>query len=191
MAMHTAGAAVTCVPVKLDQNQWETAVFFRVAGPESKRDRHILAKAERPLPVGMEADLLALEHAAVVTIRVEVFTLPDNPLTGEILITPGSASVQFDTLKLLSEQPRLSWFFSDQDFRVLHSQQSPLGSEQGVAFDDLLRDAVRHDALVRATAKYDAQAALGEVVEHYEFREGVSRAGAGAGRTSGGKPTRQ
>lgn len=177
-AMHTQGSAVTCLPVRLDADAWETAIFFQLAGPECKQDRRILAKAQRPLPVTVETDLLELQHASIVTMRVGVFTLPEDPLVGEILLTPGGARAHFDALKLLSQQERLCWFFSDQDFRILHSQQNPLSDEQHAGFDDLLRDAVSHDALIRASARYDAQAALAEIVAHYEFREGVSRVAA-------------
>ncbi len=179
-AMQARDTAVTCLPVRLDADCWETALFFRLAGPECKQDRHILARAERPLPVSIELELLELEHAAVVTLRAEVFTLADDPLVGEILLTPGASSTHFDALKLLCEQKRLCWFFADQDFRVLHSQQNPIGQEQRTGFDELLRDAVRHDALIRASTRYDAQAALAEVVAHYELREGVTHGGPGA-----------
>ncbi|MEE8634813.1 MAG: hypothetical protein V3T12_02255 [Acidiferrobacterales bacterium] len=178
-AMQASGATVTCLPVRLDGNEWETALFFRLSGPECKRDRQILAKTRQPLPVTLETDLLELPSAAVVTLRAEVYTMADDPLAGEILLTPGGSRTHFDALKLLSEQDRLCWFFGDPDFRQLHSQQNPLGVEQRQSIDDLLRDAVRHDALVRATARYDAQAALSEVVVHYDLRGGNVRDGIG------------
>lgn len=175
-AMQASGATVTCMPVKLDRDDWETTVFFHLAGPESRRDRRILAKAERPLAVSVEADLLTLPQASVIVLRFEVATLPDDPLTGEVLLTPGEVRTHFDTVQLLCRQHRLCWFFSDDDFRVLHSQQNPINDEQRASFDDLLADAVRHDALVRASARYDAQAALAEVVSHYDMRPGTARA---------------
>ena len=188
--MQAGGATVTCLPVRLDTDSWETVLFFHLAGPECKQDRRVLAKTQRPLPVSIETDLLSLQHAAVVTLRAEVFTQPQDPLTGEILLTPGGARAHFDALKLLSQQQRLCWFFGDQDFRVLYSQQSPLDYEQHVEFDDLLRDAVKHDALIRAAASYDAQAALAEVAAHYELRTGVERSApstSDAARTTGKK----
>ena len=150
-------------------------MFFHLAGPESRRDRRILAKAERPLAVSVEADLLTLPQASVIVLRFEVATLPDDPLTGEVLLTPGEVRTHFDTVQLLCRQHRLCWFFSDDDFRVLHSQQNPINDEQRASFDDLLADAVRHDALVRASARYDAQAALAEVVSHYDLRQRTLR----------------
>ncbi|MFQ5755085.1 MAG: hypothetical protein ACE5H7_03215 [Acidiferrobacterales bacterium] len=181
-AMQASGATVTCLPVRLDGNEWETALFFRLAGPECKRDRQVLAKTHRPLPVTLETNVLELPSAAVVTLRAEVHTLADDPLAGEILLTPGGSRTHFDALKLLSKQDRLCWFFGDEDFRQLHSQQNPLDVEQRESIDDLLRDAVRHDALVRSTGRYDAQAALSEVVVHYDLREGIVRDGLGHDR---------
>lgn len=174
-AMQAGGATVTCMPVRLDGADWETAVFFHLAGPESKRDRQVLTKAERPFAVSIEADLLELQQASVVVLRFEVASIPEDPLTGEVLLTPGDVRTHFDTLQLLCRQRRLCWFFGDSDFRVLHSQQNPIGDEQRASFDELLADCVRHDALIRASARYDAQAALAEVVGHYDLRQGTTR----------------
>jgi hypothetical protein len=173
--MQNSGATVTCMPVRLDKADWEAAVFFHLAGPESKRDRQALAKAERPFAVSIEADLLELQQASVVVLRFEVATIPEDPLTGEVLLTPGDVRTHFDTVQLLCRQQRLCWFFGDSDFRVLHSQQNPIGDEQRASFDELLADCVRHDALIRASARYDAQAALAEVVGHYDLRPRTAR----------------
>lgn len=175
-AMRANGSVATCLPVKLDSDVWETALFFRLVGPECKKDRRAFNKSSKPLPITLETDLLELQHASVVTIRAEVFTSNDDPLTAEILLTPGGARTHFDALKLLSEQQRLCWFFADEDFRVLHTQQHPLEHDQHTSFDDLLRDAVRHDALIRSTSRYDAEAALAEIAAHYEIRNGLSHA---------------
>lgn len=184
-AMRAAGAGVTCLPVQLERSEWETAFFFHLAGPECKRDRQVLAKARTPLPVGMEADLLELPRASVVVIRVEVLTVPEDPLAAEILLTPGGMRTHFDALQLLSRQERLCWFFADEDFRLIHSQQSPLRAEQRRSLDDLLRDAVRHDALIRASSRYDAAGALAEVQGHYTLRPGVKRRADGDGSNAG------
>ena len=83
----------------------------------------------------------------------------------------------FEALQLLSRQPRLCWFFGDQTHWILHSQQHPLDSAQHEGFDALLRDAVRHDTMVRMSRRYDAQAALAEIVKHYELRAGTRSGG--------------
>ncbi len=174
-AMQSTGAAATCVPVQLDGQKWETAFFFHVAGPECKEDRRLMRNSARPLPMGLETDLIEAESAAVVVLRPEVHTRDGDPLTCEILLTPGEGGAHFEALKLLASQQRICWFFGDQAYWMVHSQQLPLGDEQRASFDELLRDALKHDAMVRLTGRYDAQAALGDIVKHYELRAGALR----------------
>ena len=57
-AMAASGATVTCLPVKLDADEWETAVFFDVTGPECAGDRRVLAEAGRQIALGFEGDLV-------------------------------------------------------------------------------------------------------------------------------------
>jgi hypothetical protein len=174
-SMRVAGAAATCLPVRLDQAQWETAFFFHLAGPECKEDRRLMRKHGGPLPAGLETDLIETPHAAVVMLRPEIHTRQGDPLSCEILLTPGEGGAHFDALKLLSTQQRICWFFGDQAYWTVHSQQLPLNDEQRRGFDELHRDALRHDAMVRMTGRYDAQAGLGEIVKHYELRAGALR----------------
>lgn len=174
-AMQVGGAAATCVPVQLDDSDWEAALFFQLAGAECKADRRALKNARAPLAVGMETDLIETESGAVVLLRPCIYTTPDDPFTCEILLTPGDGGAHFEVLKLLSRQPRLSWFFGDQSHWILHSQQHPLDDDQHEGFDALARDALKHDTMVRMSNRYDPQAALGEIVKHYELRAGVRR----------------
>lgn len=174
-SMRAAGAAATCLPVKLDDAHWETAFFFHVAGPECKEDRRLMRKRGGPLPVGLESDLIETEHAAVVMLRPEVYTREDDPLTCEILLTPGDGGAHFEAIKLLTQQQRICWFFGDQAFWTVHSQQLPLDDAQRQGFDGLLRDALKHDTMVRMTGRYDAQAGLSEIVKNYELRAGALR----------------
>ena len=173
--MRESDSAATCLPCVFDAGQWETAIFFRLVGPESKQDRRLLSQTTKPLPISLETDLIEAESAAVILLSVEALTYPDDPLIGEILLTPGESKAHFESIKLLASQPRLCWFFSDADFRVIHSQEMPLGKDHHGHFDDLLRDAVKHDALIRCTSKYDAQRALTTVVAKYEFNSSVEQ----------------
>ena len=174
-AMQAGGAAATCVPVQLDGSAWQAALFLQLAGPECKADRRIVSRTQRPLPVGIEADLIKAEQASVVTLRAEVYTRPDDPMVSEILLTPGAGSSHFEALKLLSTQLRLCWFFGDETYWLMHSQSHPLAPEQRSAFAELLDDATGHDAVVRLTGRYDAGAALASVAGHYELRAGEQR----------------
>jgi len=174
--MGAAGALATCLPVKLDSGGWQTAFFVRVFGPECEKDRIILANAALPLPLGFEADVLELDSAAVVLLRLEAHTVPEDPLAAEILLTPGAVPGHFESLKLLSSQESLTWFFGDDDFRLLHAQTHALSDGQRQGFAELLQDGTAHDALVRCTRRYDAKAALAQIASHYEIRS--SRRGA-------------
>ncbi len=172
-AMRSSGASATCLPVQLDGDAWEAALFIEVAGPECKEDRRILQRCDGALAVGLETDLIETDFGAVVVLRPEIHTRPGNPFVCEILLTPGEGGAHFDALYRLCRQPRLCWFFADQAYWLVHSQQHPLDAEQHRAFDELMRDAVKHNAMIRMTRRYDALAALGEVVKHYELRAGT------------------
>ena len=169
--MRQSGAMTTCVPVQVDGGVWETAVFFEVGGKECKEDRRILRKTEGVIPVTVEGDMIEHTNAGVVTLRFEVATREDSPLVGEVLLTPGMGDVQFDTLKHLTEQNQMRWFFGDAAYQVIHSQQTKLYDQEREAYGQLLQDAVSHDALIRLTGKYDANAAINEVVSHYALRQ--------------------
>jgi hypothetical protein len=175
--MLSQGAAATCVAVQLDGEDWEAALFIQLAGAECKADRRALKQSKGPLAVGMESDLVETDSGAVVVLRPEAHTQPGDPFACEILLTPGDGGVHFEALKLLTRQPRLCWFFSDQTHWILHSQQHPLDPAQHEGFDALLRDALKHDTMVRMSNRYDAQAALTEVVKHYELRAGAQPGG--------------
>lgn len=177
--MAASGAAATCVPVKLDSGDWETAVYFQLAGPECKKDRRELKHAQDPVPLGVEMDLFEHQHGSAVLLRLEVHTFADDPLAGEILLTPGDNTTHFDALKLLARQPRLCWFFGDQQFWIIHSQQHALSDEQHRGFEALMSDAITHDAMVRLTGRYDANSVVSEIVSNYELRAGAGRFPAG------------
>jgi hypothetical protein len=177
-AMSASGAMATCVPVQFEPPHWQAALFFQVSGPESKQDRRAMRRGEGPFAIGLETDVVETEHGAVVILRPELHIRADDPLVMEILLTPGEGGAHHEALRLLSEQPALNWLFADRAWWVIHAQAHPLGAEQHEGFEDLLATALRHDTLVRLTATYDASAAVGEVVRHYELR-------AAAGATRG------
>lgn len=174
-AMQASGAMATCVPVQLDASHWEAAFFFQVAGPESKEDRRAMRRAGAPFAIGIETDLVETEHGAVVMMRPELHARAGDPLAMEILLTPGDGGAHHEALRLLGQQPRLTWLFADRAWWVIHAQSHPLEREQHAGFRELLAGALRHDTMVRLTGRYDARAALGEVVRHYELRAAVAR----------------
>lgn len=157
----------TCVSVEFDDGEWESAVFFELGGKACAADREILSGSSKPLPVVLEADLIENASAAVVMLRFEVMTRPDNPLAGEVLIAPGIGHIQFETLNNLTRQNTLRFYFSDANYRVIHSQQLVLRDEERAGYKELLDDATRHDAMIRLSGRYDARAALKEITSHY------------------------
>lgn len=182
-AMGSSGAMATCVPVRLDGSSWEAAFFMQLAGAESKEDWRLMARrgqrGEARFAMGLESDVVESEHGAVVILRPELHTRPGDPLVMEILLTPGLGGAHHEALQLLASQASLSWFFADAAYWVLHAQTLPLAPSHHEGFRQLLAQCLRHDTLVRLTGSYDAPAALGTVVRHYELRaaarEGASR----------------
>lgn len=183
-AMTASGAAATCIPVELDGGAPEAAFFIDLAGPQSKADRRVIRKWRGPLSLGLESDVIETVHGAVVVLRPEVHTGPFDPLVCEILVTPGEGGTHFETLDLLSRQPRLTWFFGDRGFGIIRTQQHPLDGGQHEAFAALLKDALRHDAITRMTGRYDARAALGEVARHYTLRTEARKVAPPAGKSA-------
>lgn len=170
-AMATGGSMVTCLPVQLDGRDWESAIFFQLAGKESATDLKLIRERNRPLPLSIETDLLERDNGTVVLLRLEVFARANDPLAGEILLLPGGAEAHFEVLDLLAKQPHLSWFFGDHKYRIVHSQAHPLSEEQRTEFAALRDDALKRDAIIRMTGRYDAQAAFASVVANYDLRE--------------------
>jgi hypothetical protein len=168
--MRNNGAMTTCVPVQFDNGVWETAVFFEVGGKECKDDRRILRKTRSTIPISVEADIINHANASVVILRFEVITRKDNPLVGEVLVTPGLGDIQFDTLKHLTEQRNIRWYFGDSAYNVIYSQQTVLHDHERQGYDDLLQEAISHDALIRLTGNYSASNAISEIVSHYAYR---------------------
>lgn len=168
--MDYTGSCVTCIPVKFDSGDWESAVFFQVGGGESKQDRRTISHAQNPLPVAIETDVIKHNSAAVVVLRLEIQTSESDPLAGEVLLTPGEVESHLETMRLLASQPIIRWFFSDGAYWVIHSQQNQLGPNEHAEFKHMIDEATQHDAMIRLTGTYDVESALREIVSHYEFR---------------------
>ncbi len=157
----------TCLPIELDDTLWQSAVFFELGGKECASDRKVLNQTQSPLPIGLEADLIEQETAAVVMLRFEVMTELETPLAGEVLILPGIGNIQFETLNYLTKQSHLPFFFADGSYRVIHSQRVVLGDQERSGYRSILDDAVSHDAMIRLSGRYDAMTALKAVTGNY------------------------
>ena len=161
----------TCVPVQLDQGEWRSAVFFELGGKECKEDRCLLHAARQPLPVSLEADLIECASAAVVMLRFEILTRAESPLAGEVLVAPGLGNIHFETISNLTRQQVLDFFFGDGVYSVIYAQQVLLQDRERQGYQSILDDAIRHDAMIRLTGRYDAMTALKEVIGNYAKRK--------------------
>ena len=182
-AMAASGAAATCIPVELDGGAPEAAFFIDLAGPESRADRRVIRKWRGPLSLGLDIGVIETVHGAVVALRPEVHTGPFDPFVCEILVTPGEGGTHFEALDLLSRQPRLTWFFGGHGFEIIRTQQHPLDDEQRAELAARLKEALRHDAMIRMTRRYDGRAALAEVASRYTLRIEARRIPPGAGKS--------
>ena len=167
--MTASGSSLTCLPVQVDAGDWETAVFFQLSGPESQWDVQRLS-ALRTVPIALDTDVIEHENAAVAVVRLEVFADEDDPLAGEILLLPGGNTTHFEALDLLTRQTRLGCFIGDQQFRVILAQYLRLSDAEHGEFKKLLDQAVKHDAIVRVTGRYDADRAFSAVAANYALR---------------------
>ncbi len=174
-AMRESGAEATCVPVQIDSGVWESALFLHLAGPECKQDRRVVKTASAPLPLSLEVELMAHQRAAVVMLRVQVTTVESDPLIYEILLTPGAVTSHYESLRLLSEQKRVLWFFGDSDYRILAVQEQDVDEQQHNRFSEIAKDAFAHDTVVRMAGNYDSTVAVNEIAAHYTPREGADR----------------
>ncbi len=178
--MTGGGATVTCLPVKLgetpsqkiafDGDRWQSAVFFRLGGSESQKDIRLLRNNAKAYAVGIETDIIEHANASVVMLRLQLFIQPDDPLIGEVLLTPGGAETHYEVLGLLGEQETLTWFCSDQEYNLIHQQQQPLSDEWRKEFLDLRAESFKRDAILRLAGKYSAQTAFAEIVSNYGLR---------------------
>jgi len=174
VAMHEAAVTATCVPVQLDDGDW-TAALFIVAPGGSPCLRTGAGGTVRlsggPFAVQFEADLHEHEHGTVFELGVQIRT-PVEPLDACLLFVTGHASAHFEALELLAGSERLSLFIGDEYCRVVWQQRVPLSGAQRTGIRSLLDEAVRRDAVIRLTGRYDPEAAFGDA---HRRRQAVSR----------------
>lgn len=162
-AMHHADTTVTCMPVKLDNGRWVSALFFVL--PENFKDVDVqsLFASGRLFPVGVEADLKEQTTATLISLGIDVQLGESEPLAGEILFIPGHLESHHEAVQLLSQQDDISLFIGDMHCNLLHQQRVPLADEHRQVFADLLREASSRDALIRFRGQYDPDAAFVEL----------------------------
>ena len=178
--MHNAATTVTCIPVSIDHDQsslnehegnglqdessWESAIFFVLPLSVTHSQVTSLFPASQLFPVAMEADLIEHENGTLIELAIEIdFGLPEKP-AGRIVFLTGHIPVHHEAVTLLGQQQSIGLFIGDVHCKLLHQQRIPLAAGHRQAFNDMLKDALKRDALIKMSGKYDPDKVFGSVV---------------------------
>jgi len=161
VALHEADITATCMPIKLDDGDWQAA-FFYVLSPDAPCLSNGKLKGG-PFAVGMDADLHEHDNGTMIEIGIEIVT-PIEPSRGIMLFLTGHTSTHFDALKLLSEQDDIPLFIGDQYCTTLWQQRVPLNETFRNGMMALINEAVTRDAVIRMTDRYDPDAVFADTL---------------------------
>lgn len=167
VALHDSGVTVTCLPVQLDEGDWQAAFFFVV--PLGSPALEPGALDTGPFAVQFEVDLFEHEKGTVLELDIEI-RVPGNPLAGTLLFLTGHASAHFEALRLLGAQEQVPLFIGDPYCQVISQQRVPLSYAHRDGFRSLVDEAVRLDAVIRLSGHYDAEAAFTAATERQQGR---------------------
>ena len=161
VAMHHANVTVSCMPVQIDDEQWQAAVFFVLAADAPCLGKGFLAPG--PFPVEIEADLHEHTNGSLIEIGIDIAT-PAKRSYGTLLFLTGHSSSHFETVKLLSTQANLPLFIGDEFCNILSSQRIVLSDGMRAGFKQLLDEALARDAVIRMTGHYDPDKVFSDVI---------------------------
>lgn len=161
VALHEAGITATCMPIKLDDGDWQAA-FFYVLAPDAPCLSNGLLKGG-PFAVELDADLHEHDNGTMIEIGMEIVT-PIEPCRGIMLFLTGHTSTHFDALKLLSEQEDIPLFIGDQYCTTLWQQRIPVNETFRNGMMGLINEAVTRDAVIRMTDRYDPDAVFADTL---------------------------
>lgn len=167
-AMHHTNSTVTCMRVQIEAGEWESAIFF-VLPPDVTEDQiKQLFVAGKLFPVGLDADVREHENGTMIELGVEIELSPGDNVRGVVLFLTGHMESHHEAMKCLATQQSLGIFIGDVHCNLLHQQRIPMADEHRAAFDDMLNEAVKRDALIRMTGTYDPQKVFDSIVEEQE-----------------------
>jgi len=161
VALHEADITATCMPIQIDQGEWQAA-FFYVLAP----DAPCLSGGQLlggPFTVGLDADLHEHENGTMIEIGIEIVT-PIEPSLGVMLFLTGHTSTHFDALNLLSDQADIPLFIGDQYCSTLWQQRVPVNEAFRTGIRGLINEAVTRDAVIRMTDRYDPDAVFADTI---------------------------
>ncbi|MFT5893639.1 MAG: hypothetical protein ACI8VW_000505 [bacterium] len=159
--LHNAQVTVSCVPIQMDDGQWEAAMFFVLANKAP-----CLAGGQLlggPFAVEFDVDLHEHEKGTLIELGIDIGTPVENS-RGTMLFITGHSPSHFESIKLLSEQPELSLFIGNEYCEVLYRQRIPLSDTLRKGFKQLLDEAVGRDAFIRMTGQYDPDLVFADTV---------------------------
>lgn len=162
VALHHANVTVSCMPVQIDNEDWQAALFYVLSA-----NAPCLAGGElAPGPFAVEFDADLHEHAngSLIEIGIEIAT-PVEKSCGTLLFITGHSTGHFETVKLLSTQTDLPLFIGDEYCNVLYQQRIVISDAMRAGFRQLLDEALGRDAVIRMTGHYDADKVFTDVVD--------------------------
>ena len=165
--LHNAQVTVSCVPIQMDNEQWQAAIFFVLPKDAACLSDGKLAGG--PFAVEFDADLHEHEKGTLIEIGIDIAT-PIEKSRGTMLFITGHSSSHFDSIKLLSEQKDLSLFIGDEYCHILYRQRIPLSDVMRNGFKQLLDEAVGRDAVIRMTGHYDPDLVFADTVESLQLQ---------------------
>lgn len=164
--LHNAQVTVSCVPIQMDNQEWQAAIFFVLPKDAPCLDKGQLRGG--PYAVEFDADLHEHEKGTLIEIGIDIVT-PIEPSRGTMFFLTGHSSSHFDAIKLLTEQPELTLFIGNEYCEVLYKQRIPLSDVMRSGFKQLLDEAVGRDAVIRMTGHYDPDKVFTDTIESLQL----------------------
>ncbi|MFK7995493.1 MAG: hypothetical protein AB8B87_15265 [Granulosicoccus sp.] len=161
VALHHANVTVSCVPIQIDNEEWQAGLFYVLSADSPCLTNGKLAPG--PFAVELDADLHEHTNGSLIEIGIDIATPVEHSL-GTLLFITGHSSAHFETVKLLSTQADLPLFLGDEYCNVLYQQRIVLSDAMRAGFKQLLDEALGRDAVIRMTGHYDADVVFNDVV---------------------------
>ncbi|MBX2885379.1 MAG: hypothetical protein KTR32_35820 [Granulosicoccus sp.] len=161
VAMHSANVTLSCVPVQIDHEPWQAAVFYVLAADAPCLSGGKLHSG--PYAVELDADLHEHANGSLIEIGLDIAT-PVEHSRGTLLFLTGHSKAHFEALSLLVTQNDLPLFLGDQYCNVLYRQRIPLTDAMRAGIKQILDEAVNRDAVIRMTGQYEPDAVFSDVV---------------------------
>lgn len=166
VAMHHANVTVSCMPVQIENNEWQAAVFYVLPANAPCLGKGRLAPG--PFAVEIDADLHEHTNGSLIEIGIDIAT-PVERSKGLLFFITGHSPAHFETVKLLSTQADIPLFIGDEYCNVLHKQRIVLNNAMRAGFKQLLDEALGRDAVIRMTGHYDPDVVFKDIVNELKL----------------------